>query len=226
MDNRTILLIDDDETLAELLAEHIQANGFRVIVSNDGSEGLKQAQIEQPELVVLDVMMPGLTGWEVCKKLRAFSEVPIIMLTAKGEEIDKLHGFYLGVDDYVTKPFSFAELTARIEAVLTRGRRIEDDDQKFISGDLTIDIDQRRVTLADEIIELSPTEYRVLEALSKRPKRTVPSEQILEEVWGLSYAGEVDHVKRYIWALRKKLEDDPGNPMHILTERGFGYRLE
>lgn len=148
------------------------------------------------------------------------------MLTAKGEEFDKLRGFRLGIDDYVTKPFSFAELTARIGAVLSRVRRDSEIERQMHIGELAINFEQRRVTVAGQVIDLTPTEYRLLGLLARHTPRTVPTEQLLTEVWGAAYQGEPEHVKRYIWSLRQKIETDPGHPQHILTERGFGYRLE
>ena len=171
-------------------------------------------------------MMPGLDGWGVCERLRASSSVPIIMLTAKSEEADKLRGFRLRVDDYVTKPFSFAELTARVGAVLSRVARSPQPTQAVTSGDLTVDFDQRRVTLAGHAVDLTPTEYRLLEVLARHAGQAVLTEKLLTEVWGTAYAGEVEYVKHFIWALRKKIEADPGDPKHIRTERGFGYRFE
>jgi len=221
-----ILLIDDDRTLLELLSAHLQSVGYQTLTAHDGPAGLRLAMEARPDLVILDVMMPGMDGWEVCTRLRANSIVPIIMLTAKGEEFDKLRGFRLGVDDYVTKPFSFAELVARVGAVLTRLRQSSQTGQMITSGDLTIELLQRRVTIAGKRIELTPTEYRLLEILARYANRTVPVETLLEEVWGQEYAGEVEHVKHYIWALRKKIESDPGDPHHILTDRGYGYRFE
>lgn len=223
---QTILLIDDDTTLLELLASHLQTAGYRPVVAHDGSSGLRLAGEAAPDLVVLDVMMPGMDGWEVCERLREKSPLSIIMLTAKGEEIDKLRGFRLGVDDYVTKPFSFAELTARVGAVLTRAARGPALAHTLVSGDLTIDFDNRRVTLAGHPVELTPIEYRLLETLARRPDRTVPAETLLTEVWGPEYVGEAEHVKHYVWTLRKKIEADPGDPKHVITERGFGYRFE
>lgn len=222
----TILLIDDDRTLLELFSGHLQANGYRPLTADDGAAGLRLAAEAGPDLIVLDVMMPGMDGWQTCERLRASSSVPIIMLTAKGEEIDKLHGFRLGVDDYVTKPFSFAELTARIGAVLARAAWPSGPAHRITSGDLAIDLDARRVTLAGRPVELTPTEYRLLEILARHAGRTLPAETLLVEVWGPGYANEVEHVKHFIWALRKKTEGDPGDPQHILTERGFGYRFE
>lgn len=222
---QTLLLIDDDATLLDLLGEHLEGSGYSVVKAEDGSTGLEIAADAAPDLIVLDIMMPGLAGWDVCERLRARSRVPIILLTAKGEEVDKLRGFRLGVDDYVTKPFSFAELTARIGAVLTRGTT-RPVGHALRSGELWIDFDDRRVTVAGSAVDLTPTEYRLLEALARHPHRTVPAEALLEQVWGPSYVGEIEHVKHYIWTLRKKIEADPGDPRHILTERGFGYRFE
>ena len=230
MGSHTILLIDDDATLRELLADQLRTAGYQPVVAPDGSRGLQRAAEVAPDLIVLDVMMPGMSGWAVCERLRAQpgskGRVPIILLTAKGEEFDKLRGFRLGVDDYVTKPFSFAELVARVGALLTRAQFAQVATHRLTSGDLLIDFDQKRVTRADRLIELTPTEYRLLETLARHPNRTVPAETLLSEVWGLEYAGEVEHVKHYIWTLRSKIEVDPGDPKHILTERGFGYRFE
>jgi len=226
MNKGTLLLIDDDETLLELVADHARITGYRVVTASNGQDGLRRAAEEKPDLIVLDVMMPGMDGWQVCRQLRAASSVPIIMLTAKGEEYDKLRGFRLGVDDYITKPFSFAELLARIGAILVRARSAASPSRQMISGGLTVDLDQRRVVVAGELVEITPTEYRLLETLVRHAHRPIPTEELLAEVWGPQYAGEISHVKHYIWTLRKKIETDPGNPVHILTERGFGYRFE
>ncbi len=222
----TVLLIDDDQVLLELLSDHLRMAGYRPLLATNGPDGLRLAAMDNPDLVVLDVMMPGMDGWEVCRKLREGSTIPIIMLTAKGEEYDKLRGFRLGVDDYVTKPFSFAELVARVGAILARSRRGSQMPLVVSEGDLNIDFDQRRVTVAGQSVDLTPTEYRLLETLARHAHRTVPIEKLLAEVWGPEYAGEIEYVKHYIWALRRKIEADPGDPKHILTERGFGYRLE
>ena len=226
MTKRTILLIDDDDTLLELLSGQLRMAGYTPFVASNGRQGLQLAAEEKPALVVLDVMMSGMDGWEVCKRLREVSSVPVIMLSAKGEEFDKLRGFRLGVDDYVTKPFSFAELIARIGAVLARAQRGQESSRQMSIGGLTIDFEQRRVTVAGQVVELTPTEYRLLGLLARHANRTVSTEQLLAEVWGSEYQGEPEHVKHYIWSLRQKVEADPGNPQHILTERGFGYRLE
>lgn len=226
MDKNTILLIDDDETLLELLEDHFSASGWNVISANSGNTGLEIALSEQPDMIILDVMMPGMDGWQICERVRERSSVPIIMLTAKDQEMDKLRGFRLGVDDYVTKPFSFAELTARAGAVLMRVKRQMPSSGVITSGTLSIDLDQRRVSRDEKNVELTPTEYRLLSVLVRYLGRPVPTETLLDEVWGAEFAREAEHVKHYIWALRKKLESDPGSPKHILTERGFGYRFE
>jgi two-component system KDP operon response regulator KdpE len=222
----TILLIDDDATLCELLSDQLRMAGYHVCAANDGPSGLRLVDDARPSLVVLDVMLPGMDGWTVCERLRTKSMIPIILLTAKGEEIDKLRGFRLGVDDYVTKPFSFAEMVARVGAVLARATHTPSTARHVKSDDLVIDIDERHVTVARHPIDLTPTEYRLLEALARHPHRTVSTEQLIEEVWGPAYAGEVEQVKHFVWALRKKIETDPGDPKHLVTERGFGYRFE
>jgi two-component system, OmpR family, KDP operon response regulator KdpE len=148
------------------------------------------------------------------------------MLTAKGEELDKLRAFRLGVDDYVTKPFSLAEMVARVGAVLARSIHSAMAAHELTTGDLTIDFDQRRVTVGGHAVELTPTEYRLLESLARHPKRTVPTEQLVVDVWGPGYAGDIEQVKHFIWTLRRKIEVDPGDPRHLLTERGFGYRFQ
>lgn len=225
MAREMILIVDDDTTLLDLFGEHLQMSGYETLLAESGEQGLALAKTSELDLIVLDVMMPGMDGWEVCRRLRRHSDVPIVFLTAKDEELDKLRGFGLGVDDYVTKPFSFAELTARIGAVLARAQRITTR-QGINSDYLHIDLVQRRVTVAGAVVELTPTEYRLLEVLAQHAGRPVPTELLLQKVWGPAYGGENEHVKHYIWSLRKKIEADPGAPQHILTERGYGYRLE
>lgn len=224
--SESILVIDDDRILLELLSAQLGTAGYRPLAAGDGQAGLRLAFSEHPDLIILDVMMPGMDGWEVCERLREKSTFPIIMLTAKDEEIDKLRGFRLGVDDYVTKPFSFAELVARVGAVLGRARRAAQPTHQVSSGELRIDFDEHRVTLAGRSVELTPTEYKLLEVLARHANRTVGVEMLLAEVWGFKYAGEIEHIKHYIWALRRKIEADPGDPKHLLTERGYGYRFE
>jgi two-component system KDP operon response regulator KdpE len=220
-----ILLIDDDDTLTSLLGEHLTNAGYAVRIANDGKSGLRFASELAPALIILDVMMPGMDGWQVLAQLSLPSKCSVIMLTAKDQEFDKLRAFKHGVDDYVTKPFSFAEITARVGAVLGRAAHGQGNHSIIITGELQINLQKRRVKRGTEAIDLTPTEYRLLERLARNIDVPVPSEALVNHVWGPTYAGEVEHVKHYIWSLRRKLEKDPGDPEHILTERGFGYRL-
>ncbi|MBI3360525.1 MAG: response regulator transcription factor [Chloroflexi bacterium] len=222
-----ILAIDDDETLLSLLAEHLAKAGHRAVTAASGVAGLQAFYEQHPDLVILDVMMPKLDGWAVCERLREISDVPILMLTAKGEERDRLRGFRLGVDDYVVKPFSFAEVVARVGAILARVRRAAPASHPppIVRGDVTIDLAERRVARAGQSIHLTPTEFLLLAALAEQPGHTLSPETLLVRVWGDEYADDVENVKRYIHYLRQKLETDPDHPQLILTERGFGYYL-
>ncbi|MFQ5945878.1 MAG: response regulator transcription factor [Anaerolineae bacterium] len=223
-----IILIDDDPTLLSLLRQVMEKAGYRVHTATNGVDGLQLVFKEHPDLIILDVMMPRMDGWETARRIRELSEVPIIMLTAKDEEADKLKGFGHGVDDYVTKPFSFAEMVARVAAVLQRVRsgEVEQLPQVLAFGDLVIDRESARVSVQRKPVNLTPTEYRLLLALADNAGRTLTHQQLLQRVWGDEYVEETGYVKRYIWYIRRKIEKDPSDPRHILTERGFGYRLE
>ena len=222
-----ILLVDDDATLRHLFSEYLRQNDFEVAVAAGGQEALRLAYNERPNLVILDVMMPGMDGWETCARLRELSDVPIILLTAKATETDKLRGFRLGADDYVTKPFSFAELTARIQAVLSRSRLQPGSTHRVITlGDLVVDLDRRQVEAHGELVPLTPTEFRLLECLAQKGGQAVAESALVQEAWGEYKQEEAGAVRRYIWLLRQKIEVDPSQPRHILTVRGFGYRLE
>lgn len=221
-----ILLVDDDTTLVRFLGEYLQKQEFTVAVASSGADALRTAYKERPDLVILDVMIPGMDGWEICARLRELSDFPIILLTAKSSEADKLRGFRLGVDDYVTKPFSFAELTARIQAVLTRSQSArKSENQLYAIRDLVVDSDKRQVYLNQRPVALTPTEFRLLECLAQRPGYAVSEEALAKDVWGNYKQGDTTVVRRYIWLLRQKLEDDPANPKRLVTVRGFGYRL-
>lgn len=221
----TVLVIDDDKTLLRLLQEALSKAGYQVILTSNGIDGLQEMYARQPDLVLLDVMMPRMDGWETLSRIRQISRVPVIMLTAKDGEQEKVRGFSLGVDDYVTKPFSFAELVARAGAVLRRARTSVPvaKNKRYSSGDLVLDVDAHRVTKGGKLVELTPTEFRLLETLAEHAGRVLTHEQLLEKVWGYDAGEDTGYIKRYIWYLRQKLEDDPTNPQHILTERGFGY---
>jgi DNA-binding response OmpR family regulator len=191
-----------------------------------GEAGMRLAYDEHPDLVLLDVMLPGMDGWEICARLREMSRVPIIMLTAKATEADKLRGFRLGVDDYVTKPFSFVELVARIQAVLARVDASGSKDAgHLVYGDIMLDRERYQASLEGRILELTPTEFRLLEALVRRSGKVATEAELVQEVWGAYRQDDTALVRRYILMLRKKIESDPANPVRILTVRGFGYRL-
>ena len=223
-----ILLVDDDETLRSFLSEFL-ADKYEVVTAGSGQEALRKAYGEQPQLVVLDVMMPGMDGWEVTARLRELSTIPIILLTGKTAEADKLRGFSLGIDDYVTKPFSFAELSARISAVLGRAhRRTGTLENVIIVDHLIIDLNRREVRLGEELINLTPTEFRLLEILARRHGKAVSEEELTKKIWGQYRSEDSDStvLRRYIWSLRNKIEQDPANPRWIVNVRGYGYMLE
>lgn len=221
-----LLVVDDDSTLLRFLRDYLQDEGYIVLTATGGAEALRLAYREHPHLVLLDVMMPGMDGWQVTTRLREMSDVPIILLTAKNTEADKLRGFRLGVDDYITKPFSFAELKARIQAVLNRARRTQEDESHTLHlGDLEIDFDRREVRRQRQIIPLTPTEFRLLEVLARAQGRVIAEEDLLRIVWGTNRTEDTALIRRYIWLLRKKIEPNPESPRYILTVRGYGYRL-
>jgi DNA-binding response OmpR family regulator len=222
-----VLVIDDDATLLGLLTQHLSRAGYPVITAVSGTTGLQMFYDHHPNLVILDIMMPKMDGWVLCERIRETSDVPIIMLTAKGEEQDRLRGFRLGVDDYVVKPFSSAELVARVGAILVRTRRVlpETRTSSIVRGEIAIDLAEQRVTRGSQPIRLSPTEFRLLAALAEQPGHTMSPRELLFRVWGSEYADDIENVKRYIHYLRQKLEADAEHPKLILTERGFGYYL-
>ena len=222
-----ILVVDDDPTLLRFLQDFLREEKYSVIAAANGNEALRQAYREHPDLVVLDVMMPGMDGWEVTARLRELSDVPIILLTAKSSEADKLRGFGLGVDDYLTKPFSFAELNARIQAVLNRARHKPLSERNILQiGDLEVDLDRREVRRAGQTLTLTPTEFRLLEVLARNAGKAVAETELVREVWGAYRQENTTTVRRYIFLLRKKIEPQPDEPRYILTVRGYGYRLE
>jgi len=222
-----ILIIDDDTTLLRFLQEYFSDEGYEVHTADRGQVGLREFYDQRPDIVVLDVMMPGMDGWEVCARLRELADIPIIMLTAKSSEADKLRGFRLGVDDYLTKPFSFAELDARLRAVLIRTQHQREAGLEVLhAGEITIDMKKREALLKDEPLELTPTEFRLLAALAQRAGEAVSQDEIISEVWGDYQVPSGSALRRYIWLLRKKIEETPDEPMRLVTVRGYGYRLE
>jgi DNA-binding response OmpR family regulator len=222
-----ILLIEDEDDIVRLLEFRFKQEGYEVLSAANGVEGLRVLQQEHPHLVMLDVMMPRMNGWETCKRIREYSDVPIIMLTALGHEMDKVRGLELGADDYVTKPFSLAEVIARVRAALRRGRQpLSDTMTVQIDERLTVDRAQRQVIVDGERTELSPTEFRVLDCFLDNRGRILTHQSLLTQVWGWEYIDETDYLKVYIHHLRKKIEQNPGKPCYIVTERGLGYRFQ
>lgn len=222
----SILLIDDDENLSDLLAQYLHEQGHIVHAVKDGQEGLRAFFDHKPDLVILDVSMPVKDGWETLKRIREMSQAPVIMLTARSDESEVLRGFSLGADDYVSKPFSFAQLGARIKAILARAGETASAMERLEAGGLTVDLATRRVTRDGELIPLTPTEFKLLATLMRRPGEVISAEDLVREVWGPQYANEIGFVRRYVWHLRQKVETDPENPHYIHNERGFGYRFQ
>jgi DNA-binding response OmpR family regulator len=226
-DKSKILVVDDDDRLLEALTLFLGQRGYQVSAATDGREGLQCFYRVRPDLVVLDIMMPGMDGWEVCTRIREVTDTPVIMLTARGQEYDKVKGLKMGADDYLVKPFSLHELEARIEAVLRRARPTAAAANGIAYRDGTLTVDTGRwLVLRDETpVALTATERRLLFLLVENAGRTLPSARILEAVWGPEYRDESDYVKLYIWRLRQKIEPDPGRPEYLITERGIGYRF-
>jgi DNA-binding response OmpR family regulator len=227
MAGETLLLVDDDATLLRFLTEYLEREGYGVRSADRGQAALRLFYESRPDIVVLDVMMPGMDGWEVCARLRELADTPVILLTAKTSEADKLRGFRLGVDDYITKPFSLAELGARLRAVLTRtaGQRAERASALQV-GALRVDLGRREATLDERALDLTPTEFRLLACLAAHPGQAVAQADLVKEAWGGLRQETGSALRRYIWFLRQKVEIDPDNPQRLLTVRGYGYRLE
>ena len=222
-----LMLIDDDQGLTDLLTDYLRNQGHIVHVASDGLSGIRQIYINRPDLVILDVTMPQLDGWAVLERIRELSDMPVIMMTARDEESSVLRGFSLGADDYVTKPFSFAQLAARIQAVLSRSEGTADhDEQELRQGDLTVDLTTKQVWRSDKLIHLTPTEFKLLVVMMQRAGEVITLEELVSAVWGEQYTDEIGYVRRYVWHLRKKVEPDPENPRFIHNERGFGYRFQ
>jgi two-component system KDP operon response regulator KdpE len=223
-----ILVVDDEPRLLRLVREVLQAVGYRVVTAGDGKGALEMVALERPDLVLLDVLLPhDMDGYETCRRLREFSAVPVIMLTAKAREEDKLKGFGVGADDYLTKPFSSRELLARVQAVLRRSKAPEElkGSGKFVCGQLSINFAQHRVFVRGQEVSLTATEYGLLRQLALNVNCLMLHEQLLIAVWGPEYRDDVDYLRAYIRYLRRKIELDPANPQYILTTPGVGYML-
>lgn len=223
-----ILVVDDEEPIQELLKFNLEKEGYTVLVAYDGPSALKIVEEKIPDLVILDVMLPGMDGMEVCNQLRQsskFRDIPVIMLTAKAEEIDKVLGLELGADDYLTKPFSPRELLARIRARLRRIKP-QSTENELLHGDLKIDLDRFKVLVRGEEVELTPKEFELLKILATHPGKVYSRDELLEYVWGYEYSGDTRTVDVHVRHLRQKVEKDSSNPEYIETLRGIGYRLK
>jgi DNA-binding response OmpR family regulator len=223
-----ILLVDDEQSIQTLLSYPLRKDGYHVTSALDGSEALRRFEEGRFDLVILDLMLPQLNGVEVCRQLRSRSQVPIIMLTAKGSETDKVAGLEVGADDYITKPFSMREFRSRVKAALRRSRMgagAQDDGGSIEGGELTIDFDRRMVTLAGDEVKVTYVEFEILGALARSPGRVLTRETLLEHVWGDSDYRDPRTVDVHIRHLREKLEKDPKEPEYLFTVRGVGYRF-
>lgn len=228
MDERCVLIIEDEQAIVDILKFNFQKEGYKVLEAMDGATGLELALSENPDLILLDVMLPKMDGFEVCKKIREKSSVPVIMLTAREEEVDKVLGLELGADDYMTKPFSIRELTARVKANLRRtsidrATAGQDNSSLITSGDLTINVERYEVSKYGKVIDITLREFELLKFLATQPERIFSRESLLENVWGYEYYGDVRTVDVTVRRLREKIEDDPGMPRYIITKRGVGY---
>lgn len=232
----SILVVEDEKALRETLAYNLVREGYEVQTSVDGIEALGKARRENFSLILLDIMLPGMDGFEVCRKLRAEKNTPILMLTARDDEIDRVVGLEVGADDYMGKPFSMRELLARVKAMLRRVRLMQEENKPAVVeppskevlqyGDLTIDTIRREVRIKDEILELQPREYDLLHYLAINRGRALSRDKILEEVWGWDYTGESRTVDVHIRWLRQKIENDPAQPQRLITVRSSGYRFD
>ena len=219
-----VMIVDDDPALLELLTAYLGRLGYRVIGVPNGQQAGRVFAEVLPDIVLLDVTMPGLDGWQVLRSLRAASQVPVIMLTARGDEHEVLRGFASGADDYVTKPFSFAQLAARIKAILDRVEHGPTAAAGVLSGeDLEVDVERHRVLRRGMPVGLTAIEFRILVTLMREPGRVLSPREIVTAVWGSDFAGETGYIRRYVWHLRRKLEEDPQRPRYIFNERSVGY---
>ena len=228
MDERTVLIVEDDPNIVDILKFNFEKEGYNILIATDGASGLEQAQTANPDLILLDVMLPKMDGFEVCRKVREKSNVPIIMLTAREEEVDKVLGLELGADDYITKPFSIRELTARVKANLRRmsidmSSVSQDPSSTITSGELVINIERYEVQKRGKVIDITLREFELLKFLAQQPEKIFSRENLLENVWGYEYYGDVRTVDVTVRRLREKIEDDPSLPRYIVTKRGVGY---
>jgi len=224
--NETILVVDDEPKIVQLARDYLEKSGFKVLTSGDGQQALAITRQERPDLIVLDLMLPGMDGLDICRAIRRESDVPIIMLTARAEETDQLIGLELGADDYITKPFSPRALVARVRALLrrTQGNLLQQETLRV--GDLELDLRRKQLSLKGEIIHLTRSEFLLLETLVKHPGQPLSREQLLEKLHGVVFDGVDRSVDSHIKNLRRKIETDPADPIYIQTVYGFGYKFQ
>ena len=224
---KKILVVDDEALLVKGIRFNLQNDGYEVITGCDGVEAVELAKMQNPDLIVLDVMMPRLDGLQACSKIREFSDVPIILLTAKADDMDKLLGFDQGADDYLTKPFNILELKARIRAMLRRSGSVtaarETPKNELLGGSIRLDLDARNAYRGDELADLTAKEFDVIEHLMRNPNRVFSRENLLDTIWAYEYRSDIRTVDVHIRRLREKLEADPAQPRHIMTKWGVGY---
>jgi two-component system OmpR family response regulator len=228
-ENRKILLVEDDRNLLDALKYNMLKEGYAVLAAADGADGLDIARREKPDLIILDVMLPSISGFEVCRILRKETSVPILMLSARADETDKVVGLDIGADDYVTKPFNLRELLARVRALLRRSETVEsrEESQAIVKiGDLEIDASRHRVSKTGKTIDLTPKEFDLLVHLARNKGLVLSRDQLLEKVWGYDFPGDTRTVDVHVRWLREKVEDDPNAPKMIVTVRGVGYKFE
>ena len=226
MTEKRILVVDDEKQIVDIVRAYLSREGYQIMTAYDGPSALEMARREQPDLVVLDLMLPGLSGWDVCRKLREDSAVPIIMLTAREEIADRIVGLELGADDYVSKPFDPRELVARVRAVLRRGEPPDDPTEVINHGDLRIEVGTRQVSVAGRGVELTPTEFDLLSVMARHPGRVFSRGQLLDRLQGDDYEGYERTIDSHVKNLRKKLAPDAAHPLYIATVHGVGYRME
>jgi DNA-binding response OmpR family regulator len=228
-----VLVIEDEPSLLDTLQYNLQREGHEVLAAADGVDGLGLARSGRPDLILLDLMLPRMSGLDVCRAIRAESDVPILMLTAKDSEVDKVVGLEIGADDYVTKPFGMRELMARVGVLLRRSRRSETEESSrataseiLSSGDIVVDLAAHKVRKAGQPVDLRPKEFALLELLVRNRGRVLTRDTLLDRIWGYDYVGDTRTVDVHVRWLREKIESDPANPRHIQTVRGVGYRFE
>ena len=218
-----ILIVDDEELLVKGIRFNLQNDGYETVTGSDGLQAVELAREEKPDLIILDVMMPNMDGLTACSRIRTFSDVPIILLTAKTEDMDKLMGFDNGADDYITKPFNILELKARIRALLRRSTLKETENNLLTIGCITLDLDGRNAYKSGTVIDLTAREYDMIEFLMKNPNKVYSRENLLDSIWTYEYKSDIRTVDVHIRRLREKLEDDPADPKYIITKWGVGY---